>query len=182
MNDVLNIDQLASYIQMSRASLYHLVAAGKIPGTKIGKQWRFSKSLIDKWLEGTSKHPASVLVVEDDHLIRDLIVNTLRDAGHRSTGAESVSNAFTLLREIQFDVLVLDLLLPDGTGLDIVNAATKLPLTPDIIIVTGHPRHELIDSIHSVLPYITVLSKPVKLKVLMELVARIAMGASQVSK
>ena len=182
MKDIMNLGQLASYLQMSRASLYHLVAAGKIPGTKVGKQWRFSKSLIDKWLEGTSKRPKSVLVVEDDHIIRDLMANALREAGHQCTGADSVDSATTLLREIHFDVLVIDLLLPDGTGLDIVYAATKLAAPPEIIIVTGHPRHELIDSIHAVLPYTTVLSKPVKLKVLLELVARIAMGGSQDSK
>ena len=171
-NEVMNLDQLALHLQMSRASVYHLVADGKIPGAKVGKQWRFSRPVIDRWLEGDGQRRASTLVVEDDSLIRDLVTRAIREAGHHATGVESVAEALTLLQEVQFDVVFLDLLLPDGTGLDVVNAARRLALPPEIILVTGHPEHELIDEVRSVLPYITVLNKPVRIKVLLELTSR----------
>ena len=47
---ILTIDQLAEYLKLSKSSLYHLARRGEIPGQKIGRQWRFHKAAIDKWL------------------------------------------------------------------------------------------------------------------------------------
>jgi excisionase family DNA binding protein len=48
--DVLTIDQLARYLQITRSTLYKLVQAGRVPGKKVGRQWRFHRDAIDKWL------------------------------------------------------------------------------------------------------------------------------------
>ena len=149
-----------------------MVAEAKIPGTKVGKQWRFAKTTIDKWLEGRTSKSASVLVVEDDSMIRELMINTLKEAGHKPTGADSVARSQLLLNEVEFDLILLDLLLPDGTGLDVVETATQLAAVPEIVVITGHPEHELIADIHRLLPFTTVLNKPVRLATLLELVAR----------
>lgn len=47
----LKIQQIASYLQISRGKVYKLAQQGKIPASKIGGQWRFKKDRIDKWLE-----------------------------------------------------------------------------------------------------------------------------------
>lgn len=169
MKDVMNLAQLASYLQMSQASVYHLVADGKIPGIKVGKQWRFSKALIDKWLENSGKSSADVLVVDDDPLVRNIITEAMREAGHMPTNAESVSQALTLLREFEFDIVFLDLLLPDGTGFDLIKGTAQMPSPPKIIVVTGHPEHELVDKIRVQFPHITILGKPARLKTLLEM-------------
>ncbi len=176
MNDVMDLSQLASYLKMSKASLYHLLGAGKVPGTKVGKQWRFSKDTIDKWLAGPKRHSANVLVVEDDLLVREVVIPVLAQAGHHCVGADCVKSALTLLEEVEFDIVFLDLLLPDGTGLDVVTAAGQLRVPPDIVVVTGHPDHELVDSVRSVLPYVTVLGKPVKFEALVRLAGRAIAG------
>ncbi|MHB1459542.1 MAG: helix-turn-helix domain-containing protein [Armatimonadota bacterium] len=172
MQDVMNLEQLAGYLQMSRAAVYHLVAAGKIPGTKVGKQWRFHRRLIDKWLEGTEKRHVAVLVVEDDPLIRELVTKAMREAGHQVTAADSVESAKSFLQGIQFDILLLDLMLPDGTGYDLVKIAQTLHPPPEIVIATGHPHHTLIADIRAIHPGVTVMGKPVKLKTLLERVER----------
>lgn len=46
----MTIDDLATYLQLSKSSLYKLVQGGRIPGKKIGRHWRFHKAAIDKWL------------------------------------------------------------------------------------------------------------------------------------
>jgi excisionase family DNA binding protein len=61
--EVMDLAQLASYLKMSQASLYHLLAAGKIPGTKVGKQWRFARPTVDEWLQGSKQRSADILVV-----------------------------------------------------------------------------------------------------------------------
>ncbi len=47
----LKIQQIASYLQISREKVYKLAQQGRIPASKIGGQWRFKKDRIDKWLE-----------------------------------------------------------------------------------------------------------------------------------
>ena len=170
--NVMSLTELADYLNMSQASVYHLVADGKIPGIKIGKQWRFSTESIDKWLQGAKVGQANVLIVEDDVLIRNLLVKTLSEAGHRVAGADSVSDSLKLLDEIDFDLVLLDLLLPDGSGLDVVTASKRLAAPPEIVIITGYADHELIDKIRAMLPYVTVLNKPIRLEALLQLSGR----------
>lgn len=172
MLEVLNMDQLAEYLGMSKASIYHLVASGKIPGTKIGKQWRFSRSAIDEWLSKAGKEYIDALVVEDDPVIRDVIVRALRAAGHHTAEADSVQKARTLLDELAFDIVFLDMLLPDGTGLDIVHQIQQMGSTTEVVIVTGNPNHEAVEEVRNKLPYVTILGKPVRLQVLLDLASR----------
>ena len=47
---VLTLDELSVYLKVSKSSLYKLVQAGKIPGNKVGKHWRFLRSKVDAWL------------------------------------------------------------------------------------------------------------------------------------
>lgn len=48
--EVMTIDDLAAYLQVSKSSLYKLAQEGKVPGQKVGKHWRFRKEVIDRWL------------------------------------------------------------------------------------------------------------------------------------
>lgn len=50
MRDVLTIDQLADYLQIPKSTLYKLVQEGKVPGKKVGRQWRFHREAVDIWL------------------------------------------------------------------------------------------------------------------------------------
>lgn len=48
--EVMTIDDLAAYLQVSKSSLYKLAQDGKVPGQKVGKHWRFRRQTIDTWL------------------------------------------------------------------------------------------------------------------------------------
>lgn len=48
--DVMTIDELAEYLQVSKSSLYKLAQDGRVPGQKVGKHWRFHRETIDAWL------------------------------------------------------------------------------------------------------------------------------------
>ena len=54
-DDVMTIDELAAYLKLSKSSLYQFARAGKVPGVKIGEQWRFQKSAIDEWMRSRTK-------------------------------------------------------------------------------------------------------------------------------
>jgi len=49
-DEVMSIEQLSKYLQVSRSTLYVLAREGRLPGQKVGKRWRFHKKAIDDWL------------------------------------------------------------------------------------------------------------------------------------
>lgn len=53
--EVMSTKELAQYLGIAEITVYRLAKAGKIPGAKVGKKWRFSKELIDTWLAEESR-------------------------------------------------------------------------------------------------------------------------------
>lgn len=49
--EVMDIRTLAQYLGMGRSKIYNLIRQKKIPASRIGRQYRFSKELIDQWLK-----------------------------------------------------------------------------------------------------------------------------------
>ena len=47
---LLNVDELAKYLNLQRQTIYNWLSQRKISGMKIGGVWRFDKREIDKWL------------------------------------------------------------------------------------------------------------------------------------
>ncbi len=53
----LTIDELAQYLKMGRTKLYTMAQQGKVPGNKVGSQWRFDREEIDRWIKsGEAAH------------------------------------------------------------------------------------------------------------------------------
>jgi len=50
-DQVLTLEELAGYLKITKSTLYKLVQEGRVPGQKLGKQWRFAKAAIDRWLD-----------------------------------------------------------------------------------------------------------------------------------
>ena len=55
----LTLQELGEYIQMSSSTLYKWAQSGRVPGVKVGSQWRFEVTVIDEWMEQhmTGKDP-----------------------------------------------------------------------------------------------------------------------------
>lgn len=73
-----------------------------------------------------------VLVVDDEPQIVDVLTAYLEREGFEVTARGNVATAMEALREATPDLLILDLMLPDGSGLDILRAAAR----PDARILT----------------------------------------------
>ena len=52
MAEVLTTQEAALYIKVTEKTVRELAREGKIPAQKVGREWRFLKSALDKWLEG----------------------------------------------------------------------------------------------------------------------------------
>ncbi len=49
--EIMNVSELAEYIGVSKSKIYKLIRDKKIPASKIGRQYKFSKQVIDSWLK-----------------------------------------------------------------------------------------------------------------------------------
>jgi excisionase family DNA binding protein len=49
--EVMTAEEAAGYLRIAVATLYRLVNAGKVPGVRVGRLWRFRRSQLDGWLE-----------------------------------------------------------------------------------------------------------------------------------
>ncbi|MFC5498538.1 response regulator [Caenimonas terrae] len=86
----------------------------------------------------------SVLVVEDDREIRTLMQSSLAVEGFDVRTAVSVSEAKALLQHSPPDVVVLDLGLPDGDGIELVHAVRKRHSLPILVVSARHQEAQKI--------------------------------------
>ena len=47
--DILTLEEVAKYLKLKPQTIYTWAQGGKIPAAKLGKEWRFRKSVIDRW-------------------------------------------------------------------------------------------------------------------------------------
>ena len=85
-----------------------------------------------------------ILVVEDDREIRSLMQSSLTVEGFEVQTAVSVSEAKAMLHIAPPDVLLLDLGLPDGDGIDLVHEVRKQHSLPVLVVSARHQEAQKI--------------------------------------
>jgi excisionase family DNA binding protein len=140
MSDIMTIKELAVYLRVHKQTIYRLVKRGSIPTIRIGHQWRFEKASIDKWLRvrpiGRS---AKILVVDDDGSIRALFAEILGGVGYQAAMARDAREATELFSRSDFNLVFLDLLLPDMDGAELLKKLRAIKPDIPVIIITGYP-------------------------------------------
>ncbi|MGE5406444.1 MAG: helix-turn-helix domain-containing protein [Methanosarcina sp.] len=48
---IMTLEEVAEYLRLTPQTIYSWAQEKKIPAVKLGKEWRFKKSLIDKWFD-----------------------------------------------------------------------------------------------------------------------------------
>jgi DNA-binding NtrC family response regulator len=107
-----------------------------------------------------SNRPSHLLIVDDDRGFAESAGMLAKQEGFEVEQAGTLGEAHRLLRERRFDLLALDLHLPDGSGLDLLDDI-DLASHGRIIIVTGNPSIE--SAMHAVSqPVVDYLVKPLQ--------------------
>src|SRR6186997_2786619 len=92
-----------------------------------------------------TKTTGSILLVDDEAKIRDALAKALREEGHEVVASNDPREAQRLLSRGSFDVLLVDNLMPDLTGIDLIRelVATTAPGDrPQILLMTAHATVE----------------------------------------
>jgi two-component system, NtrC family, response regulator AtoC len=80
----------------------------------------------------------TVLVVDDDERLRQTLSLLLRTAGHEVVTAADVASATSVLEQRDVDLVISDLRMPGGSGVDLLHAAKRLELDVPVILLTAY--------------------------------------------
>src|SRR5436305_6662744 len=78
-----------------------------------------------------------VLVVDDDTLLRGLVTQQLLRSDFAATPAASARECLQLLHDADYDVILLDIMMPDMSGLDALREIRKLEDPPEVVMLTA---------------------------------------------
>ncbi|MBU2551721.1 MAG: sigma-54 dependent transcriptional regulator [Proteobacteria bacterium] len=85
---------------------------------------------------------AKVLIIDDDVLIGRTLTKVVRGMGHEAVAVETLARGRAEATVNAYDVVFLDVILPDGNGLEALPSIKAAPSSPEVIIMTasGEPQ------------------------------------------
>lgn len=109
---------------------------------------------------------ANILLIEDDTFLREGLIELLTNESYKITAAENANKAKTYLNMTDFDLVILDVRLPDGSGLDICREIRADGKTMPVLFLTAcDDENEIVTGLDSGADdYVT---KPFGIKVLL---------------
>lgn len=112
-----------------------------------------------------------ILIIEDENGLREAVMESLKQEGYLVDGTADGESGLDLIRSELYDLVILDIMLPGLSGLDVLSIARKLKINVPIILLTALSQlQDKIEGMDSGADdYIT---KPFEMK---ELLARIRM-------
>jgi DNA-binding response OmpR family regulator len=113
-----------------------------------------------------------VLVIEDNPDLNNIFNKVLTKLGYRVTPVTTLANAAVMLAHLRFDLLVVDMRLPDGDGIDLLKANWSLieGMQTKVIVVSAEDQYR--DACEA-LGVEFFLEKPVSMATLTALAARL---------
>jgi len=80
---------------------------------------------------------AKILVIDDDKMMCNALEKIITRMGHECAYSYTIKDGREILKKDSFDIVLLDVQLPDGNGLDLLPELRKSSLFPEIIIITS---------------------------------------------
>lgn len=120
-------------------------------------------------------NPFVILYVEDNDYLRQSYAELLAAAGRRIVCVADGSGARAVLREQKVNLLMTDINLPDGSGLDVAREALRQNPGLPVIVCSGHDLRGVAESLG---PTAHPLRKPFELDELDALVERLSQPAT----
>ncbi len=160
VTELMTLEEVASYLRVTKKTIYRLLQRRNIPATKVGRQWRFEKGAIDDWLRQSSvEKVTSILVIDDDETICLLFKDTLEELGHAVTTVDESPKGLELVKERDYDLVFLDLKMPGMDGAELFRRIKTVKPGLPVTIITGYPDSDLMRRALAFGPF-GVMNKP----------------------
>src|SRR2546426_561342 len=98
-------------------------------------------------VESSPSERLTILIVDDEHDLRDLVDFNLRQAGYDTRQAASGAAALASCNRERPDIIILDLNLPDVSGIDVCRTLRAQPATRDIPVLMLTARGGEVDRV-----------------------------------
>ncbi len=79
----------------------------------------------------------NILIVDDEDVLQDVLSSLLRKEGYSTTSATTGKQALESLAQEEFDLVLLDLMLPDTSGLDVLKAIRREDPEQVVVVITA---------------------------------------------
>ena len=85
---------------------------------------------------------ANILIVDDEEVVRLSHLRSLEDADCNAQAAEDGREALNVMEQHSFDVVLLDLRMPDLDGMDVLKTIKQRWPDSEVVVITGYPTLE----------------------------------------
>ncbi len=178
MDKLFSATQLAEYLNLKPVTVRRKAKKGQIPSIRVGNRLRFDKQQIDRWLLMHSNgKPLHILVVDDDTIIGQLFKDSLDKHGYQVTATLSSLEALELVGSKHFDMIFLDLFIPELDGAELFLRIRQMDKRVPIAIITGYPDSDLMNKAMAHGPF-TVMKKPFDSNQILDAVRLFTQGAA----
>jgi excisionase family DNA binding protein len=144
MAKLMTVGEVADYLRVTEKTIYRLLERRRIPAAKVGRQWRFNAASIDKWLrQNSAKAKASILVVDDEEVVRSLFKETLEELGHKVITTETATEGLEVVKQQDLDLVFLDLKMPGMDGAELFRQIKAIKPRLPVTIITGYPDSDM---------------------------------------
>jgi two-component system response regulator AtoC len=125
------------------------------------------------------KQQSKILIVEDEVLFARAVMQRLRKVGYECEHVESLQDARTISKQFSADIVLLDMRLPDGNGLDLL--AEFVAKNVAVIVMTAYG--EISDAVHAIKHgAVDYLKKPIDLDELVLVIQKAEATATQTNR
>jgi excisionase family DNA binding protein len=159
LTELLTTKEVASYLKLRPETVLRGVKKGEIPAIKVGGHFRFDKKQIDEWLQNNSTFKKRILVVDDDEQTRKLFKEALEKNNYHVLISDNGSKAVKLAQSWDFDLIFLDLEMPDTDGVETFRSIRRIDKSVPVVITTGYTDSKLLQKALKQAPF-GVMKKP----------------------
>ena len=144
--EIKKIDPDATAVMMTAYSLEELVKEALEEGAHAIIYKPFDISMVMAIIEELLLTKTLVLVVDDHHADRETLKVILEDKGYRVATASDGSEAVDMVKSRHYDIIFLDVRLPDMTGFETFEQVKKIDPRAAVIMMTGYAEEAVMES------------------------------------
>ena len=176
--EIKRIDPKAAVIMMTAYSVEDLVKEALEEGAYAVVYKPFDIEKIVALIKEMLEEKTLILVVDDQFSDREALKSTLEDKGYKVATAADGTEAINMVRERHYDIIFLDVKLPDMSGVETFEQVKYIDPEVAVIMMTGYAEEDMLRSLVSAGAY-ACIHKPFDMENVVTLIQEIAREKKQ---
>jgi diguanylate cyclase (GGDEF)-like protein len=94
--------------------------------------------MLDLWSDDEKRKPPEILVVDDDPMVLEVVVESIKLAGYDADACQDGQDALKKCAATEYDLILTDMKLPGLDGLSLIKKLKSGNISTDVIVITGY--------------------------------------------